>query len=217
MHVFDHAQHAAARRLPLPHVDVAAVRRVVQAPRVRRARLIGHRLRAHMGRAAVPEGVGFREDDGELVLVVTHGIRLLRIRVRHVPTVLTLDQRHALQRARRVPPAEREVDVGVVPKRPDLDRGLARAAEALALHGPDRDRAGRPPGRVREEPPEIGRRLDTVDHQGRPAGDIGPGQARDDRHAGQARDEQGPATARPPPRPASPAETGAGAGPRRHT
>src|SRR6516225_6825353 len=73
----DMAEQAAARRLPLPHIDDAAIDRVVEAALIDRPRLVGRqRIGAEIGRAGSAERRGVREDDGDLVLVVIDDVLL---------------------------------------------------------------------------------------------------------------------------------------------
>ena len=65
-----------------------------------------------------------------------------------MPSIGFLDERQLLQRARRILPSEKEIRVGAVVHRADLDSGFSLAVEISAFAGQQRERLDAAPGAI---------------------------------------------------------------------
>src|SRR5262249_37806192 len=90
---------SAARSLPLPHLNrCIGVTGVMEASTGQGRRLIRKRRWPHM-KCAIPRhnGVGLRQQDGKLILVILMRIGDVVAILKNVPTIIFLDQRQMLE------------------------------------------------------------------------------------------------------------------------
>src|SRR5262245_45013394 len=120
--VVDEAQQTAARRLPLPDIDDAAVAREMQATPGGSGRLAVDGGAADVeGAVACKQRVVVGDQNRELVVVILVLVADVVFALHDVPAILLLDERKMLQRPRRIAPDKREIRRLAVMHGADLD------------------------------------------------------------------------------------------------